>query len=438
MSHVAEGDLHAFLDGALTEYPEAEATRIRHHLDVCPACKQSLEEAADARATASSVLELTDPGEILLLPFEDLRRRAEREVQTSKSVESTVPRHVRFAWAATVVLALGVGWGVGSMGPEGRVARVQSARDATTFEDTRPPTASEPTAAERGSAGGPMDGLSSASPSPATSSAASELPRPARGEELRTEAAESARAGDEHLRSSLADASEAPSVGEMVVAGRLDEPAAPGAAPEEPPGAAAEQQRVVAAPVELRPGADPEAPLPALDLRRESGALGQFRQGTDSSSSAELERPAGADAFSAELEQDRVGRVVGAAVPEELVQPASLAVPGLAVEGVEWVQIPTGLSGIRVAQRLPDGARIELIFVGFGSLALQSAAGGRVALDLAEAREVSHEAAEAQVLAALPLPEGWTQVSRPFRGGSLVVRAALPETRLRELADVVR
>ena len=44
MSHVREGDLHAYLDGALEEYPVHEAERIRSHLEECGECMARLEE----------------------------------------------------------------------------------------------------------------------------------------------------------------------------------------------------------------------------------------------------------------------------------------------------------------------------------------------------------------------------------------------------------
>ena len=42
MSHIDEGALHAYLDGALDSYPAAEATRIREHLESCAACAARL------------------------------------------------------------------------------------------------------------------------------------------------------------------------------------------------------------------------------------------------------------------------------------------------------------------------------------------------------------------------------------------------------------
>ena len=47
MSHVDEGALHAYLDGALDEYPAAEGRRVREHLDLCPECAERLEVERD-------------------------------------------------------------------------------------------------------------------------------------------------------------------------------------------------------------------------------------------------------------------------------------------------------------------------------------------------------------------------------------------------------
>ena len=39
MSHVDDGALHAYLDGALEEYPIAEARRVREHLEFAPSAQ---------------------------------------------------------------------------------------------------------------------------------------------------------------------------------------------------------------------------------------------------------------------------------------------------------------------------------------------------------------------------------------------------------------
>ena len=102
MSHVDEGLLHAYLDGALDDLPAAEAQRVRSHLAGCDVCRERLQEERAVRDEASRVLgrALPDLGELPSL--EDLRSRAGRR--------SRGARLERLAWAASVVLALGTGW----------------------------------------------------------------------------------------------------------------------------------------------------------------------------------------------------------------------------------------------------------------------------------------------------------------------------------------
>jgi len=114
MWHVAEGDLHAYLDGALEFYPGDQAERIRRHLETCDACRARLAEEAAVREAASGVLGMAVPGEVTPAPLEELRRRAAVSDGAGETPRRrAVPRRVAWAWAATVVMALGVGWGIG-------------------------------------------------------------------------------------------------------------------------------------------------------------------------------------------------------------------------------------------------------------------------------------------------------------------------------------
>ena len=123
MWHASEGDLHAYLDGAQDDHPPDETERIREHLAGCTSCAERLAAEELIRERASSVLAWATPGEVELPPLEELRRRAATsEGEKGRPVPgSTVPARVAWAWAATVVLALGIGWGVGGsrfLGPD--------------------------------------------------------------------------------------------------------------------------------------------------------------------------------------------------------------------------------------------------------------------------------------------------------------------------------
>lgn len=106
MSHVTEGALHAYLDGALDEYPAAEAERIRGHLDGCAECANRLEQERQIRSDATAMLGLAAP-EVEMPSLEELRAyvKATRLPRPTAAI-----RMYRMGWAASVVLALGAGW----------------------------------------------------------------------------------------------------------------------------------------------------------------------------------------------------------------------------------------------------------------------------------------------------------------------------------------
>src|SRR5687768_17411612 len=113
MSHVAEGELHAWLDGALDQLGETRAREIREHVRACSACRDALAAEESMRARAGELLDLSAPRAAELPPFEALLERA-RGV-AAQPAEATVrgarmSRGTRLRWAASVVLALGAGW----------------------------------------------------------------------------------------------------------------------------------------------------------------------------------------------------------------------------------------------------------------------------------------------------------------------------------------
>jgi hypothetical protein len=101
MSHVDDGELTAYADGA---YPinDPEALRISAHLSTCDNCRTRLEQSQELRTRASEILSYAAPRNMEVPPFEAL----ETQIATSSKKPPAFP----FAWAATVVMALGLGW----------------------------------------------------------------------------------------------------------------------------------------------------------------------------------------------------------------------------------------------------------------------------------------------------------------------------------------
>lgn len=108
MSHVDDGRLHAYLDGALSSAEsgaEEERRAVEAHVRQCPDCRSRLDQAREDREAAGEILDLLAPDEIVAPTFEELTKRRRRE-----SGGSGAPAWMRLSWAATVILALGGGW----------------------------------------------------------------------------------------------------------------------------------------------------------------------------------------------------------------------------------------------------------------------------------------------------------------------------------------
>lgn len=145
MSHVDDGILHALLDGALAAADPAEAERVELHVAACPDCRARLGDAARVREEAGALLASAQPRVVATPPFEAIRARAQT-LETS-AAPAARPRRSRaaaswaapfsgFAWAATVVLAVGLGWLLHDTVDEPtRVAITDSAERAVAAED---------------------------------------------------------------------------------------------------------------------------------------------------------------------------------------------------------------------------------------------------------------------------------------------------------------
>src|SRR6185437_12027972 len=147
MSHVDDGTLHAYLDGELSP---AEARGIDAHLAQCPACRGRFDEERALITRAGELLALAAPPDRELPPF-----RA-GDVRPLKRLWWQV--RLPLAWAATVLLALGIGTYVGSgsralmerpvAGPQGYQSR-DSAETDTPAQLMRERSSAEPHVAKR-------------------------------------------------------------------------------------------------------------------------------------------------------------------------------------------------------------------------------------------------------------------------------------------------
>jgi anti-sigma factor RsiW len=120
MLHPEDGILHAYLDG---ECSELEMSEIEEHLDSCAECRARLEEAKGLGLEAGVLLGELEPVSIQAPPWHELEQlAAERQRASSQAdeldsgesatVDSASPfwRMPNLAWAASLVVAFGLGW----------------------------------------------------------------------------------------------------------------------------------------------------------------------------------------------------------------------------------------------------------------------------------------------------------------------------------------
>ena len=101
MPHIPDEELHAYLDQALARL---RCVEIESHLDECTPCRAARDEIAALRDRTTALLARLAPGRTVPPPFADLRRRGALRAMERARVRQ------RAAWAASVMVALGVGW----------------------------------------------------------------------------------------------------------------------------------------------------------------------------------------------------------------------------------------------------------------------------------------------------------------------------------------
>lgn len=113
MSHVDEARLHAYLDGL--ERPAdgrsggpADRVAVESHLAACAECRARLAEVREVRERAASLLAVASPAPARQPEFADVLARAGRSVRRRRVMQ--INRLTALGWAATLVLAAGIGW----------------------------------------------------------------------------------------------------------------------------------------------------------------------------------------------------------------------------------------------------------------------------------------------------------------------------------------
>jgi hypothetical protein len=399
MRHITDGELHAYLDGALDHLPLGRGEEVREHLEVCEICRERLEDEEEIRSRAEDLLAGVAPGKMPLPSFEDIRARAETGETGSGAGSAAAPtrrpgffRRVPLGWAATVILALGVGWMGGQV-----------------WESTPPESVRVPQGANQ-AVGGPSLSDSLARESPQASvrpeGVTGGIPRVLE-ERLDVDeealnradalAAGSTDAGRDsgNAAESASDAFAAPPPGEVAVGpdrARVSEDVLPGVGARDVTAGLVEQKAAVGV---------PSAPMAVR--------------------SAEMPTP----------EEEMENRTGSRVVSDE----NSMAIPGLEVLSVEWEEWAPGERALYIRQLLPMGDTLELRYLGL----LMGADPEVAETPLTQGRRMgeSVEKPLSPKVMEASLPPGWNQVVMRWRRGWLVARAHLPTESLRGILRAV-
>jgi hypothetical protein len=146
MRHIPEEELHAYLDQGLSR---TQCVEIESHLAACSSCQATRDGIAALRDRTTALLATLAPPRTIPPSFESLRRRADEAVSARRR------RLHLLAWAASLVLAVGLGWsasvifrprGGGSFaeGPASRAVQAHTASRLDTLRAGQPGAAPSP------------------------------------------------------------------------------------------------------------------------------------------------------------------------------------------------------------------------------------------------------------------------------------------------------
>lgn len=142
MPHVDEGLLHAYLDGELSP---VERARVDEHLAGCLGCRTRLDEERQLIERSTKLLAAALPPDRMAPPFSALARPHPRRFW-----------HVRMplAWAATIILAIGLGWKLSDT--NWGTPRTETLSGPIAVRESQAPPAQQP-AAPTGTTSGRLD-----------------------------------------------------------------------------------------------------------------------------------------------------------------------------------------------------------------------------------------------------------------------------------------
>ena len=329
MSHVNEGQIHAYLDRQLEFADQADRERFETHVAECSDCTVLLEEARAIHARATGMLGDSRPAVADMPSFETVVTRASERPARWATVKK-LNRTRALAWAASIVVAVAVG----------RYARVPTTQSPQVERDRF--DLDQPVAALAEDQGEELEGVAGAG------AAAADL------------------AGGQPAAPTLA----APEAARVLVAPALQQGAgrraegapAVAAATEEENRVAlpAERQRLVAGELSAKAVARTlvdsvraEVPTAALRVSRDApAALKRARELAESGLFAEVEAPAPTD------------DLLWIAVSRDEAE-RSIARKLLLVDGLDVVEISIAATepraSVRVIQLLPSGDSLEIV-----------------------------------------------------------------------------
>jgi hypothetical protein len=135
-AHPSEDELHAYASGALDA---AEQDRIEDHLALCRECTRTmLDLAALPEGGLETVNEERLPGSVMAAEWEHLRRRTLALAPPSRlrRLAATMSPVLPYALAATLAIALGLGWQAVRLGKE--IRRLSAPRSDVYVTDLAP------------------------------------------------------------------------------------------------------------------------------------------------------------------------------------------------------------------------------------------------------------------------------------------------------------